>query len=1111
MKKNKSEGNYLTEKVPIKHFLLIMRTTFILLFICVFCAMAEMSFTQNARVTINKRNIALKEVLNEIEKQTDYLFIYNNEVNTNEKVTVKAKQKAVSEVLNSILKEKNMNYTMEGNHIILSTIGKTIASEKEETVTDNVQQQKKTITGTIVDINGEAIIGANIVEAGTTNGTVTDVDGKFSLNVENDAVINISYIGYLEQKISTVGKTSFNIVLREDTQTLDEVVVVGYGTMRRSSVTGSSSSVKTEQIEAFPSTNVVDALQGQAAGIFVTPSRQPGESPSIRIRGSRSLSAGNDPLLIIDGMPGSWDNLVSQDIESMEILKDAAATAIYGSRAANGVVLVTTKAASQGKLNIEVGSYVGMNDYNFIKMQSAEKYAELIRDVMRYQTHGAMNAELWQNSSIDTRKGLEMFNSTWAENYYEKGINFDWQNALFNERSFNQGHNISLSNQTEKIGYRLSYNFQENNSYYKTVNFQRHVLNSNVNLKINKWIDFGMINRIMFRQHSGWPDNMWDNLRRMSPFETPYIDDDPSKGLKDAIGKEKYVNALWNYEKGYLVQDHSSKMGDIILKLDLKPLSWMTVTTNLKIDYNERTGGNYRDSKTSYQNLGLNYASMEKNSSFEYTWNGIINIDKTFKENHKVMGTAVIEAIQEKDEWVGASSQNIPAQYMDYHFLQTGIINRNLWSGYEKTSLMSYMFRAQYEYMGKYLFNAAVRTDGSSRLASGNKWRTFPSASLAWIMSEEDFMKNQSLFSILKLRASYGEVGNQAISSYQTLTTLLQGTYSWGGDGIYTWRPNGIANKSLGWEVSKTTNIGVDFNMFKNKLSGVIDLYRTINEDLLMERILPATTGFASIWQNIGKTKNQGIEVSLSSNVISQKDFNWSLTGTVSRNWNEIIDLADGQDNKGNGWFIGHPISVIWDYKKIGIWQLDEAEEAKKYKMEPGEIKVIDRDGDFAFTDNDRFILGQREPKFISSLQSNLRYKKFDFFFNIVGQFGHLIEASNYVAEWNGDKMIIDAIDWWTPLNPTNDWPRAHTAQSNKYTGTLEIFKGNFIKMQNISVGYDLSNFVTKLNINKLRFYVQASNPFYFYKACLPDINPEQPNTMYTIPSSYVVGINLNF
>lgn len=975
-----------------------------------------------------------------------------------------------------------------------------------------IYAQSITVNGIVKDVNGEPLIGVTIQVRGTTLGTVTDFDGRFTLhNVPSDATLEVTYVGMQGQTIPVNGKTSLEIVMHEDTEILEEVVVVGYGSMKRSSITGSSSSIKTEQIETFPSTNVIDALQGQAPGIFVTPSRQPGESPSIRIRGSRSLSAGNDPLLIIDGMPGSWDNLVTQDIESMEILKDAAATAIYGSRAANGVVLVTTKFASQGKLNIEVGSYVGMNDYDFIKMQSAEKYAELIRDVMRYQTHGIMNAELWQNSFIDTRMGLEMFNSTWAENYYEKGINFDWQNALFSERSFNQGHNISLSNKTEKIGYRLNYNFQEDNSYYKTVNFQRHVLSSNVDLKINKWIDFGMINRIMFRQHSGWPDNMWDNLRRMSPFETPYIDDDPSKGLKDAIGKEKYVNALWNYEEGYLVQDNSSKMGDIILKLDIKPLNWMTVTTNLKIDYNERTGGRYRDSKTSYQNLGLNYASMEKNSSFEYTWNGIVNIDKTFKEDHKVMGTAVVEAIQEKEEWVGAASQSIPAQYMDYHFLQSGIVNRDLWSGYEKTSLMSYMFRAQYEYKGKYLFNAAVRTDGSSRLASENKWRTFPSASMAWIMSEEDFMKNQSLFSILKLRASYGEVGNQAISPYQTLTTLSQGTYSWGGEGIYTWRPSEIANKNLGWEVSKTTNIGVDFNMFKNKLSGGIDLYRTINEDLLMRRVLPENTGFSSIWQNIGKTKNQGIEVALSSNVITQKEFNWTLTGTVSRNWNEIIDLADEQDDKGNQWFIGEPISVIWEYKKIGIWQIEEAEEAQKYKMEPGEIKLIDRDGDFAFTDNDRFILGQREPKIISSLQSNLRYKKIDFSFNIVGQFGHLIEASNYIAEWNGEKMMVDAIDWWTPLNPTNDWPRAHAAQSNKYTGTLEIFKGDFIKMQNISVGYDLSSFVSKLNINRLRFYIQASNPFYFYKACPTDINPEQPNTMYTIPSSYVVGINFNF
>lgn len=983
----------------------------------------------------------------------------------------------------------------------------------ERLIMEIAQQQKKVITGSVIDEEGTPIIGANIVEVGTTNGTITDNNGSFSFEIEDKAVIKISYIGYLDQDIETAGRSGFHITLQEDTQALEEVVVVGYGTMKRSSLTGSISRVETTQIEAFPSTNVVDALQGQAAGVFITPSRQPGESPSIRIRGSRSLSAGNNPLLIIDGMPGSWDNLANQDIASMEILKDAAATAIYGSRAANGVVLVTTKSAREGvsKVTIEVNSYIGINDYDFIKMQSAEKYAALIRDVMRYQTHGAMNTELWQNSPIDTKRGMEMFNSTWAENYYEKGINYDWQKALFNSSSFNQGHGIAISNNSDKMTYRVSYNFQEDNSYYKTVNFQRHILNSNINLKLNKWIDFGLINRIMFMQHSGWPDNMWDNLRRMTPFETPFIEDDPSKGLKDDIGKEKYVNALWNYEEGYLVHDRERKTGDIILKLDVKPVDWLTFTTNLKIDYNERSNGNYRDSKTSYQNLGLNYASMEKRSDFNYSWNGILNVDKKFRDSHKIMGTAVIEAIQDKSNWVGASSQNIPARYMDYHFLQSGVTNRNLWSGFENTSLLSYMLRAQYEYMGKYLFNAAVRTDGSSRLAKGNKWRTFPSASIAWVATEENFLKNQNLFTVLKLRTSYGEVGNQAISPYQTMTTLTQGTYSWAGDGIYTWRPSGIANTNLGWEVSKTWNAGLDFNILRGKLSGSFEFYHTVNEDLLMQRSLPESTGFSTIWQNIGKTKNRGIELTLSSTIISRDNFNWTLNTMVSRNWNKIIALADGQDNRGNSWFIGHPISVTWDYKKTGIWQIDEAEEAKKYNMEPGEIKVIDRDGDFAFTDNDRFILGQREPKVISSLQSRLNYKKFDVTFNIVGQFGHLIQASNYTAEWNGDKMIIDAIDWWTPLNPTNDWPRAQTAQANKFTSTLSIFEGDFIKMQNISLGYDLSNFVSSLKIDKLRIYAQASNLFYFYKACPSDVNPEQPNTMYTIPSSYVIGINFNF
>lgn len=969
------------------------------------------------------------------------------------------------------------------------------------------------IKGIVRDESGEPLPGVNVLIKGSTEGTITDINGGFLLNVDKNTTLVFSFVGYIGQEILVGDQSHIDVVLRSDTKALEEVIVVGYGTMKRSSLTGAVSTIDTKKIETFPSVNVMDAMQGQAAGVYISPSRQPGEEPSIRIRGSRSLSASNSPLLIIDGMPGSWDNLVSSDVESMEVLKDAAATAIYGSRAANGVILVTTKAAARGinKLTVDVGSFVGVNRYNFIQMQSAEKYAELIRDVMRYQTHGAVDASAWENSHIDTPTGMQMFHATWATNYYDKGVNFDWQKALFEESSFTQGHNVSISNRTDKLNYRVSYNFQDNNSYYKTVNFKRHVLNANADMKINKWLNIGTISRLSLRRNSGWPDNMWDNMRRMSPFETPYIDENPANGMKDAVGKEKYVNALWNYEDGYLLDKRGGEMADILLKADISPLKWIKFTTNLKFDYHNRSRGIYRDSRTSYQNLGLNYGSFEKSGESSITWNGILNVDHTFNNKHQFMGTAVVEAIRNNFESVGASSQDIPAQYMGFHYLQTGIINRNIWSSFRKSSLLSYMFRGQYEYMGKYLLNVAVRIDGSSRLASQNRWRTFPSFSAAWVLSEESFLADQRVLNNLKLRTSYGEVGNQAIEPYQTLTTLSQDTYNWGNDGIFTWRPSGIANKRLGWEVSKTWNVGLDYGFLNNRFTGSLEYYHTLNQGLLTMRVLPEATGFSSIWQNIGETVNTGVEFSLTSRIVSKKDFDWSVTGMVSKNKNKITMLTDGRDDRANQWFIGYPIGVVWDFKKTGIWQIDEVETAKQYNMQPGEIKLEDRDDDFAFTDEDKYILGQREPKVLASIQNTMRYRDFDFSFNIVGQFGHYITAGNYTAEWNADKYIIDAVNWWTPLNPTNEWPRAHTAQSHRFSSTLSIFKGDFIKIQSIALGYNPAKLLPNMKVNKMRVYVQASNPLYPYKAAPADVNPEQPNTMYTIPASYVLGVNLNF
>lgn len=1097
---------FLSESLPKKdsgrkQICRVMKLTASFLLLCSCFAFAGHANSQNAKVSLNKTKVQLQEILNEIEEQTDYLFISNRDVNLKQKVSVSAKDESVQEVLSEVLKNTGLTFKVEGVNIILSS----------STGFNIIQQDKKTISGRVVDRNGEPVIGVNVVEKGTTNGTITDMDGKFTFNVSPNATLMLSYIGYKAQEIAVNNRTQYNVVLDEDTETLDEVVVVGYGTMKKSSLTGSVTKVETEKLEGFPSVNVVDALQGRAAGVYINPSRQPGEDPTIRIRGTRSFNASNSPLLIVDGMPGSWENVSSEDIESMEILKDAAATAVYGSRAANGVILITTKSAKKGgKLSIELNSYVGMNKYDFIEMQSPEKYNAMIRDVMRYQSHG-LDKEAWENSDIDLRRGLEMFNGLWADNYYNKGITFNWQDALFNSHSVTTGHNISIGQATDKISYKLSYSFQDDNSYYKTMNYKRHILNNNVKINLAKWMDLGLITRLSLRDMGGWPGSMWENYRRMSPFETPYIDEDPSKGLKDVVGKEKYVNALLNYQDGNFVNDRINKRADIILTANIRPFSWLTFTTNLKLDYKESSNGKYYDSKTSEQNLGYNFASFNKGSDSGYTWNGILNFDKSFGSHH-LMATAVLEAQQSKGESVEASSQDIPAKYMDYHFLSSGIVNQKVSSNYWKSNLLSYMFRLQYEYKDRYLFNVAVRTDGSSKLADGNKWRSFPSAAVAWRVSEEGFLKDSKVVSNLKLRLSYGEIGNQAIDSYQTMTRLKSKTYSWAGNGFYTWQPDGLANKGLGWEVSKTWNAGVDFGLFDNLLGDTVEFYHTRNEDLLLTRTLPETTGFGSLWQNIGTTQNHGVEATINVYPVRGKDLNLSLTATATRNWNKIVELLDGKDDRGASRFVGQPISVFFNYEKIGIWQLDELEEAKKYKQEPGQIKIKDVDEDGKITDNDKVIIGQKEPKVIASIQNSLVYKDWDFSFNLVGQFGHIIEAGNYIAEWNADKMIINNVDWWTPLNPTNEWPRVQTAQSQDYTSTLSKFKGDFIKLQDISIGYNFKRLLAPVcKVEKLRLYFQARNLFYLYRACPGDINPEQPNSVYTLPTSLVVGLNFAF
>lgn len=967
------------------------------------------------------------------------------------------------------------------------------------------------IKGVVKDSQGSAVPGAYIIEQGSQNAVLTESNGSFTINVSSaDASIIVSCIGYREAVIPIAGRSSLQITLEDDAEMLDEVIAIGYGTARRSSITGSIAKVGGEKLSGFPSVNVQDALQGLAAGVYVDPSRQPGDGVTIRIRGSRSLRASNDPLLIVDGMPGSWENLSSNDIKSIEILKDAAASAVYGSRAANGVILVTTKSASGNKpFVVEVDSYVGVNRYSFASMMSADRYGAMIRDVMRYQTHG-INADAWAGSDIDIAKGLEMFDPSWSQNY-QNGIDYNWREALLNSSSFNTGHTVALGYKSDVLSFRVSYSFQDDNSYYKTVNYKKHILNTNLKFTPAKWIDLSLVTRLSRRDRSGYPDDTFTSISRMNPFETPWVDEVKSNGLKTTVGRELYVNALWNYEPGKFIDDHINNLADIIGSATIHPLSWLTLNTNLKLGFHEATNGIYRDSYTSEQKLGYNRASFEKTSGFNYTWNALVTADKDFASHH-ISATAVFEAIKNTDEGVFATSQNIPAAYMDYHFLNAGTINQALQSDYVMSSLLSYLGRVQYDYKGKYILNAAVRYDGSSKLAEGNKWALFPSVSAAWRISEEGFLKDNRVVSDLKLRASYGEIGNQSISSYQTLTRLKSKTYSWAGQGFYTWQPDGLANKGLTWEVSKTINAGADFGFFKNRLTGTVEYYNTLNINQLQQRSIPETTGFGSLWMNIGSTKNEGFEISLQGIPIQTADFTWTIGTNLSRNWNSIVSLLNGVDDVSNLWFIGKPMSVYYDYVFDGIWQLDELDEAKSYKLEPGDIKVKDLDPDGAITSSDKTIIGQKEPKWMASLQTSFSYKNIDLSLNFVGQFGHMISLDNYVDAFNAERWQVENnIDWWTPLNPTNKWPGLHSSLDRSYQSTLKYFNGNFVKLQNITLGYDLSKLTRKVNISKLRVYLEGRNVGYAYKACPGRFSPEEPNSMYTIPSSYVFGINMTF
>lgn len=944
--------------------------------------------------------------------------------------------------------------------------------------------QSVTVKGVVKDEGGETVIGAAVLEKGVPqNGVTTGADGIFSIDVRSkNATLVVSCIGYVEKEIRLDGKNHQIIVLKEDAQLLEEAVAIGYGTQRRSDVTGSIASVGGDVLREVPATNISYALQNRVAGVEMTQtSSQPGAAMQIRIRGQRSLTASNDPLIVLDGIPfmGSISDINPNDIKSMDILKDASSTAIYGSRGANGVILITTNRGLEGSpAKVSYNGYAGAKTvFARYPMMQGEKFVQM-RGLAGKFANGDDEAD---------------------------NVNTDWQDLFYRTGMVNS-HDVSVAGGTRGGNYSFGAGYYRDEAVVPTQYYDRYSIHSSFDQGVGKYFRFGLATNSSYSMNHGGQIGLY-NVLSASPIADPFNSDGTLKrtiktandeawvmtrGVVDGL-KDEWINetaALATYNNFY---------GEV-------QAPWVK-----GLKYRINIGLNYRSSKNGqYTGVGVNNtnpntessASVMHQETLNWTVEHLLSYDRIFADRHKVSAVAMYSAEQTKFTQSHMSAQDIPSPDFQYynlgHALGTKTINP-AYQGYWMAGLVSWMGRVSYSYDNKYMLMATVRSDGSSRLAKGHQWHTYPAVSLGWNMKRESFMEDIHWLDALKLRAGYGQTSNQAVNPYSTLGSLATRPYNFGDAFATGYYVSTLPNNLLGWEYSSTWNFGVDFALFNNRLSGTLEYYIQKTSDLLLNVSLPGTAGVGSYTGNVGNTENKGIELTINGTIIDNLDgWTWDAGLNLYANRNRIVSLASGADrDEGNGWFVGYPIDVIYDYQYEGIWQQDD-----KYLdiLEPGGnvgmIKVK-YTGDYnengaptrSVNASDRQIQSM-EPKFQGGFNTRVAYKGFEL--SAVGAFkcgGILISSlhssSGYLNMLTGRRGNVD-VDYWTPENTGARYPLPGGIQSGdnpKYGSTLGYFDASYIKLRTITLAYTFNdmNWLRKLGASNLRVYATVQNPFVIY------------------------------
>jgi TonB-linked SusC/RagA family outer membrane protein len=1049
-------------------------------------------------------NRRIADVFDAIEKQSEFYFFYNrNNFDDNQIVSVNVKESKIDEILNDVLKEQNATWEIVDRNILIKV------HEDSEMV--SVQQQNS-VNGKVTDESGQPLPGVTVLIKGTTNGTVTNNDGNYTLtNIPENATLNFSFVGMKAQEIRVGNQTTINVTLVADAIGIEEVIATGYGTQKKSDLTGSVFALKTENLQSIPNTNILQSLQGIVPGLYVTNSQSaPGSAPVIRIRGENSLSASNNPLIILDGIPfdGNLNDVSNNDVEAVSVLKDASAAAIYGARAANGVIIITTKKGEKGKAQIRYSGYYGV--------QSPEKKLDMMNGDQYYQ----LKVDIAKNQGNVTDFSPEkILNAAELPQYYA-GIETDWQNMVLRAAP-QQEHNISLSGASENTRYYNSINFLNQEGILEYSGMKRITFRSNFEHEITDWLKTGAniqlsnkdLSDFIYSTQADFGGKLPDfaDALRISPYGQVYDD----KGRYSFY--PEYPNTFYNFINPFAndgtTADNLSKRAivNLFAEINFPFIKGLTYRLNYSIDYNNQQIGNYWPSYTYY---GSTYKGIaETNNSYleKWTWENILQYKKEIND-HLLDLTGLFSREGNSAKTYRQVGRGFINDDNLYHYIESAT-SKEIYSTLTETDLVSYMARANYNYKTKYFLTATGRVDGYSGFGENNKYGFFPSVAIGWIPTEEGFMQNaESLqfINYLKIRASYGENGNMGILPYQTLDGYRTGSYVFGNNPttVNGLMLNKVGNPDLKWESTVTFNIGLDFAVLKNRISGNLDYYSSHSNDLLMTRQVPVMNGYTSVLYNIGETENKGFEFNLNTINIQKSNFEWTTNLNFSLNRDKIVELrGDGKDDLANSWFIGEPLRVYYDYKRIGIWQTgDDIANSAQPTVKPGFTKLQDTNSDGKITADDRVILGSRLPSWIGGMTNIFTY----------GDWSLSIYISTVQKILKGDNIEGTYIDvpYWREDRPDNEFKARGIVEPVAYG----IYRdASYVRINDASLSYNFpKETLEKIGIANLKLYLSGKNLYTFTDWLGYD--PEAANTDITYfdgpyPNSrtIVMGLNISF